>query len=69
MDTARIFIHDNDQAICLPEGYRFEGTEVYIQKVGNVVVLSPVAGSWQTLIDSLGQFSDDFMENREQPDV
>ncbi len=32
MDTARIFIHDNDQAICLPEGYRFEGTEVYIQK-------------------------------------
>ncbi len=45
MDTARIFIHDNDQAVYLPERYRFEGTEVYIRKFGNVVVLSPIVGS------------------------
>jgi antitoxin VapB len=41
---------------------------VYIKKVGNAVVLIPEQDSWQSLADSLALFSDDFMEQREQPD-
>lgn len=69
MDTAKLFTNGRSQAVRLPKEYRFEGTEVFIKKVGNTVVLIPVAESWQTLVDSLGAFSNDFMQEREQPDI
>ena len=52
----------------LPKEFRFEGTEVYIKKVGNAVVLLPTENSWESLVSSLALFPDDFMENREQPE-
>lgn len=67
MDTARIFQSGNSQAIRLPKEYRFEGSKVYLKRVGNAVVLIPENDSWQPLIDSLSQFSEDFMEERGQP--
>jgi antitoxin VapB len=36
--------------------------------MGNTVVLIPAQDSWQTLFDSLGQFSEDFMASRDQPE-
>ena len=41
--------------------------KVYINKIGNAVVLIPYHDPWKSLFDSLDEFSDDFMENREQP--
>ena len=35
--------------------------------MGKAVVLLPYEDSWSTLFDSLEQFSDDFMEERQQP--
>jgi antitoxin VapB len=67
MDTAKIFKNGKSQAIRLPKEYRFQGSKVYLKQVGNAVVLIPEQDSWQTLIDSLAQFSDDFMSEREQP--
>lgn len=69
MDTAKLFTNGRSQAVRLPKEYRFEGSEVFIKKVGDAVVLIPFTQSWQTLIDSLDQFSNDFMESREQPPV
>ena len=65
MDTAKLFANGRSQAVRLPKEYRFEGTEVFIKKVGNTVVLIPATESWQSLVDSLAQFSGDFMENRD----
>ena len=67
METAKIFMNGRSQAIRLPKAYRFEGDEVYIKKVGDVVILIPYHAPWQVLTDSLAMFSDDFMSNREQP--
>ena len=67
MDTAKIFQNGKSQAIRLPKEYRFQGTKVYIKRMGNAVVLIPEHDSWQTLVESLGQFSDDFMHERQQP--
>ena len=67
MDTAKIFKNGKSQAIRLPKEYRFQGSKVYVKKVGNAVVLIPEQDSWQTLIESLAQFSDDFMLERQQP--
>ncbi len=41
MQTVRLFINGNSQAVRLPKEFRFEGGEVVIKKVGNTVVLLP----------------------------
>ncbi|MBI3942605.1 MAG: antitoxin [Chloroflexi bacterium] len=69
MDTAKLFQNGKSQAIRLPKEYRFNGTKVYLKKIGNAVVLIPEQDSWQTLLDSLNLFSDDFLEKREQPEI
>ena len=68
MKIAKLFKNGNSQAVRLPKEFRFEGTQVYIKRMGKAVVLFPYEDSWQTLFDSLDQFSDDFMESREQPE-
>ena len=68
MRTAKLFKNGRSQAVRLPKEFRFDGTQVFIKKVGNTVVLIPEQDSWQTLFESLEQFSDDFMESRNQPE-
>ncbi len=67
METARLFQNGRSQAVRLPKEFRFEGDRVYVKRVGNAVVLLPYRDSWQSLLQSLEQFSGDFMEDREQP--
>jgi antitoxin VapB len=67
MQTAKLFQNGQSQAVRLPKEYRFQGDKVYIKKVGDAVILIPYHGSWQSMIDSLSQFSPDFLADREQP--
>ena len=67
VDTAKLFQNGKSQAVRLPKDYRFRGSKVYIKKMGKAVVLIPEYDSWETLLDSLSLFSDDFMEERHQP--
>ena len=69
MKTAKLFQNGQSQAVRLPKEFRFTGDEVYIKRIGNAVVLIPVTDSWVSLYDSLGKFSSDFMDSRQQPDV
>ncbi len=68
MKTAKLFQNGHDQAVRLPKEFTFKGDRVYIKKMGNAVVLLPYQEPWQPLFDSLDQFSDDFMSDREQPE-
>jgi antitoxin VapB len=65
MQTAELFKNGRSQAVRLPEEFQFKGDRVFIKKVGHSVVLIPCQRPWQTLFESLDQFSDDFMESRE----
>ena len=68
MMTAKLFENGRSQAVRLPKEYRFEGDEVSINKIGDVVVLMPKGNKWAGLLNSLDLFSDDFMaDGREQP--
>ena len=60
MQTAKLFPNGQSQAVRLPKEFRFEGDRVYIQRVGEAVVLLPYQRPWQVLLDSLSQFSADF---------
>ena len=45
----------------LPAGFRFQGTEVYIRKEGEQVILSPRPTSWDDFFDSSLRATEDFM--------
>ena len=67
MKTAKLFRNGQSQAVRLPKEFRFEGEFVYVKKSGNAVVLLPSRGSWDSLVGSLEDFSEDFMVDRKQP--
>jgi len=68
LKTAKLFKNGQSQAVRLPKEFRFEGTKVFIKRVGNAVLLLPEQGFCQLHFDSLELFSDDYMESRDQPD-
>ena len=67
MNTAKLFKNGKSQAVRLPKQFKFQGTEVYIKRIGRNVLLIPKDDPWESLIGSLNDFSDDFMGQREQP--
>jgi len=67
MKSAKLFRNGESQAVRLPKEFRFEGTEVFIKRVGDAVVLLPKSRSWDSLVASLEKFPADFMEQRDQP--
>ena len=67
MQTAKIFINGRSQAVRLPKDFRFSGKDVFIKKIGKIVVLLPKDDPWSSLVNSLDQFTDDFMVSRDQP--
>lgn len=68
MQSGKIFINGRSQAVRLPKDCRFSGEDVYIKKFENIVILIPKDNPWAALIDSLKHFTEDFMENRNQPE-
>jgi antitoxin VapB len=67
MKMARLFRNGQSQAVRLPKEFRFEGDFVYVKKSGDAVVLLPAKGIWNSLVESLDKFSDDYMSERDQP--
>ena len=68
MDTAKLFKNGQSQAVRLPKQYAFEGTEVYVKRIGGMVILVPkTEDPWNLFRDSLEKFTDDtFNFKREQ---
>lgn len=60
MDTAKLFVNGQSQAVRLPKECRFSGNEVYIRKVGNAVMLFPKDRAWETFLNGLNSFTGDF---------
>jgi antitoxin VapB len=69
MPTAKLFKNGRSQAVRLPREFALPGREVYVQRVGEAVLLVPIDDPWTTLFDAADRFSDDFMTEREQPEV
>jgi antitoxin VapB len=67
MNTAKVSTDGIHQILILPEDFQMTGTEVYIKKAGNAIIIIAKDNPWQSLFESLEQFSEDFMTVREQP--
>ncbi|MBR5180428.1 antitoxin VapB [Ruminococcus sp. YRD2003] len=66
MLTAKLFTNGSSQAVRLPKEFRFNGTEVYVQKVGSSVMLVPKDKAWETFMEGINEFSDDYLEKAEE---
>ncbi|MCC6142061.1 MAG: AbrB/MazE/SpoVT family DNA-binding domain-containing protein [Nitrospira sp.] len=65
----RLFMSGNSQAVRIPREFQLEGDEVEIQRRGNTLVIRPKKLSWTPLIDSLKEFSPDFMKQGRRQSV
>ena len=63
MDTAKIFTNGGSQAVRLPKDCRFDDNEVYINHIGNVVMLVPKSDPWGSFIMGLNMFTEDFLQD------
>ena len=63
METVKLFKNGRSQAVRLPKAFRFSGNEVYIQKIGDSVLLTPKDKLWENFLTGLNAFSSDFMES------
>ncbi len=66
MKTAKLFKNGESQAVRLPKEFRFKGDSVFIQHLGNCVVLVPRQHPWASMFAATKLFSEDFMAKRDQ---
>jgi antitoxin VapB len=69
MKKAKIFMNGQSQAVRLPKEFRFDEDEVSVQKYGDGILILPIAKSMFVFRSSLKNFSDDFMNERDQPEM
>ena len=69
MYTTRVFTNGNSQAVRLPREYSFDGGEVVIKKVGDMVILFPKQYKGARFKELLAAFDNDFQIERAQPAV
>ena len=61
METAKVFEDGESQVVRLPEGFRFNSEEVMISKAGDIVLLIPRDGDWNSFMTAVDMFTADFM--------
>ncbi len=69
--TAKIFQHGGSQAVRLPKAFRFEGTEVLIEKRDDAVILRPAKPpmpEFRTLGDVARYFAEKYPDAANFPD-
>lgn len=55
------------QIIRIPERMKIADDKVYLRKLGNTLYVIPFHNPWQSLFESLDNFTPDFMNDRDQP--
>lgn len=69
MKKAKIFMNGQSQAVRLPKEYRFNENEVVVQKYGDGILILPVKKSLNLFKESIENFSEDFLNERSQPEM
>ncbi len=67
IETIDIQNNPGGQAIQIPEDFRIDDDKVYLKKSGNIIYIIPFHKPWQNLLESLDEFTPDFMDKRNQP--
>ena len=63
MMTAKVFENGRSQAVRLPKECRFNTDEVAVNRIGDIVLLIPKTNKWNSFMQAIDMFSDDFMKD------
>lgn len=63
MMTAKVFENGRSQAVRLPKECRFRTDEVVVNKIGDIVMLMPKTNRWNSFMQAIDMFSDDFFQD------
>lgn len=67
MEIVKVFESGHSQAVRLPKKYRLEESEVFIQRIGNSLIITPKSAGWETFMAGINEFPEDFFaDGREQ---
>jgi antitoxin VapB len=58
--TAKVFKSGNSQAVRLPKEYRLDADEVFVNRIGNVLILVSKDDPWAVFSDGIREVGDDF---------
>ena len=61
MHTTRPFMSGRSQAVRLPKEYRFEDTELIVNRIGSSLVITPKDAIQEAFFSGLSMFTDDFL--------
>lgn len=61
METARVFSNGRSQAVRIPKEYRFQTDEVFINKIGDALVLTPVDALAAAFDKGASMLTEDFL--------
>lgn len=64
--AAKLFVNGRSQAVGLPAQFRFEGTEVLIERDGDAVILRPKPQGWGDFFSADPRTPDGFLADRDQ---
>ena len=67
MSMTRAFMSGQGQAVRIPKEYSLPDEDLFVNRVGNTIMLTPVSKLRETFFQSLGMFTDDFMKGGRPP--
>ena len=61
METARVLTDGHRQTVSIPQAYRFDVDEVFVSKIGNALILTPVSELAAAFDRGAAMLTDDFL--------
>lgn len=69
MHTTRPFMSGRSQAVRIPKEYRFEDTELIVNRIGSSLVITPKNAIQETFLAGLSMFTEDFLADGRPEEV
>ena len=61
METTRVFYIGESQAVCIPKEYQFDVDEVYVTRIGNILILVPDKDLAAEFTNGAASLSEEFL--------
>ena len=69
MSMTKPFMSGHSQAIRIPKEYRLPDEDVFVNRIGNTITLTPRSMLWDSFEHGLQMFTDDFMADGRMEEV
>ena len=63
METTKVLTTGSSQAVQVPEQFHLDCDDVFIRRIGKMLILIPKEDAWEVFSKSLSEFSDDYMKD------